>query len=127
MKIDRIDPPRRFAVGRDNAITMADCARIDLAADEQVTFTTAAGAEYDVARKSWGFYATPSLNGRLPAHGLRPALCANRAGGRYVLLVERGHEADFRAYLAAEGLEVLAWLDEDDPARPASETTPPTA
>lgn len=111
MKIDHKTPPRRFTVGRARDIEIADCAAIALAPDEQVTFTTPAGGEYDVARKSWGFYATPSLNGRLPAHGLRPALCANAAGQCYLLLVETGAEADFQAYLAAEAMRVVLWLD----------------
>lgn len=112
MEIDRKTPPRRFTVGREGAITIADCAAIALAPDEQVTFTTPSGGEYDVARKDWGFYATPSLNGRLPAHGLRPALCVNVAGQLYLLLREDGHEGAFEAYLEAEGIRVLVWLDD---------------
>ena len=65
------DPPREFEVGYGETIVMRDCGRVELDADEQVTFTTESGAEYDVARKSWGFYATPSLNGRLTGFGLR--------------------------------------------------------
>ncbi|MCR9221866.1 MAG: hypothetical protein NXI21_16700 [Alphaproteobacteria bacterium] len=111
MDLTRIDPPRRFRVGRDGAIELSECARIALQPDEQVTFTTPAGGEYDVARKDWGFYATPSLNGRLPAHGLRPALCANAAGQLYLLLVETGCEEAFHAYLDGEAMRVLLWLD----------------
>lgn len=115
MKIAPVEPPRRFSAGRPGArVTMADCARIALAPDEQVTFTTEAGGEYDVARKSWGFYATPSLAGRLPAHGLRPALCVNPAGQSYVLLVERGAEDAFAAYLAEQEMRRLAWLDDPE-------------
>jgi hypothetical protein len=91
---------------------MMDCGRVELAPDEQVTFVTDAGAEYDVARKDWGFYATPSLNGRLEQFGLRGVLIKNRVTGRYfVLLVERGRERGFDAYCAQEGLAVVAWLD----------------
>jgi hypothetical protein len=84
-----------------------------------VTFTTAAGGEYDVARKAWGFYATPSLNGRLPDHGLRPALAANAQGRLYLLLVEAGREPEFEAYLAGESMRVVAWLDTDEAAERA--------
>lgn len=110
------EPPRRFRVGADSAIEMADCGSLALAPDEQITFTTPAGGEYDVARKAWGFYATPSLNGRLPAHGLKPALCRNPAGQLYLLLVETGQEAAFERYLADQGMEVLCWLDAPDAA-----------
>ena len=76
---------------------------------------TESGAEYDVARKDWGFYATPSLNGRLETFGLRGVLIRNTLTGRYfVLLVERGREDAFAAYMAQESLEVVAWLDGTD-------------
>ena len=106
------DPPRRFAVGNATPFEMKDCGTLRLDADEQVTFATAAGAEYDVARKSWGFYATPSLNGRLAQFGLRGVLIKNRDTGRYfVLLVERDHEQGFDDYCVQENLAVITWLD----------------
>jgi hypothetical protein len=113
VKIVRQDPPRRFRVGADGHVELSDCGRIELAPDEQVTFTTEAGGEYDVARKSWGFYATPSLNGRLPRFGLRPALVKGLEEKFFVMLVERDQESAFRAYLAAEGLALIRWLDDE--------------
>jgi hypothetical protein len=94
-------------------MVMHDCARIALTADEQVTFVTDAGAEYDVARKSWGFYATPSLNGRLAHFGLRAVLVKSPLGKFYVWLVERGKEEDFQQYLAVEAHTVVGWLDDE--------------
>ncbi len=112
MKFTEKSPPRRFAVGNAVRFEMRDCGTLSLDPDEQVTLVTDKGAEYDVARKDWGFYATPSLNGRLEAFGLRGVLIRNVATGRYfVLLVERGREASFDAYAAQERLEVVAWLD----------------
>jgi hypothetical protein len=105
-------PPRRFDVGNAVRFTMSDCGSLALDPDEQVTLTTPAGGEYDVARKDWGFYATPSLNGRLIEFGLRAVLIRNTVTGRYfVLLVEHGHEPSFDAYMGRESLEVIAWLD----------------
>jgi hypothetical protein len=106
------DPPRRFPVGNAVKFDMKDCGTLRLDPDEQVTLVTESGAEYDVARKDWGFYATPSLNGRLEQFALRGVLIKNRGTGRYfVLLVERGREAGFEAYCAQENLAVIAWLD----------------
>lgn len=113
MRIDHKTPPRRFRVG-DGAIELAHVADVGLDADEQVTFVGASGSEFDVVRKAWGYYATPSLNGRLPAHGLRPALCAG--GDRlYLLLCETGAEAEFAAYLDAQSMRVLHWFDMASP------------
>ena len=114
MKFAEQSPPRAFAVGFGEKTLMQDCGRIALDADEQVTFTTEDGAEYDLARKSWGFYATPSLNGRLADFGLHAVLVRNRLGRYFVLLVERGHEPEFERYIAVESLDVVAWLDSDD-------------
>lgn len=110
MKVVNHDPARRFTVGGDGKITLSHCADIALEPDEQVTFTSESGTEFDVVRKSWGYYATPSLNGRLPAHGLRPALV--RSGDKiYVLLVAQGAETEFRDYLDDQRMEIIFWLD----------------
>lgn len=113
MKFEPREPPRTFTVGRE-PIVLKDCGAITLEPDEQVTFVTGGGAEYDVARKDWGFYATPSLNGRLPDHGLRPALVVSASNRLYLLLVEDPDDGRFEQYLAAEDMRVLAWLDSDD-------------
>ncbi len=111
MKFTPIDPPRVFEVGFGETIEMKDCARLALEPDEQVTLTTEAGAEYDLARKSWGFYATPSLNGRLSGFGLRGVLVKNRIDRYFILLVERGKESLFEEYRQIEQLEIVCWLD----------------
>ena len=112
VKFEPKNPPRRFAVGNAVKFEMRDCGSVSLAPDEQVTFVTDSGTEYDVARKDWGFYATPSLNGRLEQFGLRGVLIKNQDTGRYfVLLVEKNHEASFDAYCRQENLAVIAWLD----------------
>jgi SAM-dependent methyltransferase len=113
MKITEQQPPRRFVTGRGDPIVISDCARIVLEPDEQVTFVTASGAEYDVARKEWGFYATPSVNGRLLNFGLRAVLIRSYVGKYYVLLVERGRESRFDEYLRVENNTIVQWLDND--------------
>ncbi|HEX4450474.1 MAG TPA: class I SAM-dependent methyltransferase [Kofleriaceae bacterium] len=127
MKLRVIEPPRIFETGRGAPIAIADCARIELSPDEQVTFVTPAGAEYDVTRKAWGFYATPSLNGRLLNFNLRAAIARGPAAKYYVFLVERGHESAFEAYLAAEQNTLVRWLDNDDDLRAVETTTSVTS
>lgn len=101
---------------------MNDCGRIELDPDEQVTFVTAAGAEYDVARKSWGFYATPSTNGRLAGFGWRTALIRNAVGRFFVVLVERGQDEAFRRYIEDEQQTIVVWLDNEDQCRAIERT-----
>jgi hypothetical protein len=111
MKFDLKNPPRSYEVGRTVKLQMKDCGTVRLEPDEQLTFATEAGAEYDLARKDWGFYATPSLNGRLQQFGLRAVLVKNMIGRFFVLLVETGKEALFDRYVEVEELRVIAWLD----------------
>lgn len=114
MKWHPQDPPRRFTVGTHGGITISHCADITLEADELVTFQTESGGAYDVTRKDWGYYATPSINARLLDQGFRTALVENPQRRRYVMLVERTQEDAFRRYLADESQEIVAWLDDDE-------------
>lgn len=114
MNFEEKRPPRGFAVGNVEKFTMHDCGTLRLDPNEQVTFVTEAGAEYDVARKDWGFYATPSLNGRLASFGLRAVLVRNPSGRYFLLLVEKGREAAFDAYVKSERLAIVCWMDSDE-------------
>jgi len=111
MRLDPIEPPREFQVGE---VTLRHSADVELEPDEQITLVTGSGTEYDLVRKSWGYYATPSMNGRLAAHGLRAALAVNPEGKLSLLLVERGCEPQFDGYLAEQGMRVVSWLDSDE-------------
>jgi hypothetical protein len=118
VKVTPVDPPRRFGVGTRGG-TLEHVGDVALEHDEVVTFHTDSGTQLDVTRKSWGYYATPSLNGRLREHGLRAALAVGvpRAEGEpermYVLLVEAGREHEFQEYVDAERMRVVGWLDTD--------------
>jgi hypothetical protein len=111
MKVESINPPREFEVGLGKSVTMKDCAHIELVADEQITLFTESGAEYDVTRKDWGYYATPSLNARLSNFGLRGVLIKSKDSKFYIFLVESGKEESFYEYLNVEGHTILCWLD----------------
>lgn len=112
MRIDVKEPPRTYRVGASGEIEISDCGRIYLEPDEQVTFVTPAGREHDFAAKSWGFYATPSVNGRLVTQGFKTALVRNSAGRYYVMVVDSANVAEFEAYLRNEASVVEEWLDE---------------
>jgi len=114
MKIKPIEPPREYQCGFDVKRTIRDCARVQLEADEQITLLGDSGSEYDITRKDFGYYATPSTNGRLARFGLRTAIARNRLGQLFVLLVERGKEPLFDRYLGEEKMELVAWLDTDE-------------
>lgn len=113
MKFTKNDPPRKYEAGFDDKVVISDCGKVELEPDEQVTFMTPEGREYDVARKSWGFYATPSLNGRLKSFGLRAVLVKNRINRFFIFLVEEGKDDLFNDYVRMEPLEIVFWLDDE--------------
>lgn len=132
MKLKLNDPPRKFSIGRGEPLVIEDVAHIELDPNQQVTFEGPGGIEYDVARKAWGFYATPSLNGRLLDHNLRAVIARSPANKYFVFLVERGREAEFRQYLDAEQNTIVRWLDNEadlraleDPSIAAPSAGPP--
>ena len=114
MKVNPKTPPRTFSPAPGSGIIIEDCGTIELDADQMVTFVGPGGSAYDVTRKDWGYYATPSLNGRLPKKGLRPALMRNAANRYFIVLVETGREDAFDRYLESQKQRLVAWLDTDE-------------
>ncbi len=115
MKFEAIQPPREFSVGAGGRIVLKDCGRLRLDPDEQVTVCLPGGGEWDITRKEWGFYATPSLNRRLVHFGLRAALIRSHDGTHFIWLVERGCEPVMEKYMADEGISLVSWLDQKEP------------
>lgn len=112
MKIELKKPARKYRVGLKNQIEISDCGRVTLEADEQITFIAPTGGEHDFAAKSWGFYATPSVNRRLVSQGFKTALVRNSQGAVYVMVVVPAKMDAFKQYLDEEKQQVLEWLDE---------------
>tara|TARA_Y100001970_G_C14135961_1_gene804282 strand:- start:440 stop:775 length:336 start_codon:yes stop_codon:yes gene_type:complete len=109
MKILKKKPPRKFYVG--NNIELKDCAKIYLNPNEQVTFLTTKKQEYDVCKKDWGFYATPSINGRLKSFNFQTALIKNiKTKKIYIFLIEKGKQKKFYKYIKKEKCKVIKWL-----------------
>lgn len=112
MKIDSKTPPRKYCCGLHNQIEISDCGTVYLEPNEQLTFVTESGKEHDFAAKSWGFYATPSVNGRLVRQGFKTALVQNSKKQYFIMVVDPARMNEFEAYLEEECQSVIEWLDE---------------
>ena len=112
MKTKFMASPRFFNADKKGKIKISDCGKIWLDADEQVSFVTKSGREYDVAAKTWGFYATPSINSRLKKEGFKTALVKNKKGRYYVMIIEDDKLEDFYSYIKQEESSVEKWLSE---------------
>ena len=108
------NPPRTFEAGFDIKRIIKDCGMVKLSPDEQITFVTESGNEYDLTRKNFGYYATPSLNGRLKRFDMRAVLVKNRHDQFFIILVEKGKEPLFDKYIKEEKMEVVVWMDNKD-------------
>ena len=104
--------PRIFKVGLLDNILIKDFGEIDLGEDEQITFLHVNNSRFDFAKKDWGFYATPSINGRLKNEGFKTALVKNGNGKIYIMAVHKTKQKSFKSYCERESQTVLDWLDE---------------
>ena len=109
MRIIKKKPPRKFKPSKN--IIIKDCANIYLNSNEQVTFLTKKKQEYDVCKKEWGFYATPSVNGRLKSYNFKTAIIQNiKTKKIYIFIFKKGKEKKFYRYLKEENCKVIKWL-----------------
>ena len=115
MKVEIKDPPRIFNASKDGEITsIKDCASINLSPGEQVTFFTADGKETDFCRTGWGYYATPSINGRLERFHFKTALVCNNQAQYFIMLVEDEKIDLFNEFLEKYDEKLVCWLNDDN-------------
>lgn len=86
---------------KNNGIKIKDIGDIFLRNNEQLTFRNGK-SEYDVAKKNWGYYATPSINNRLKKFKFRTFLVKNSINNIYIMLVHKNKMLQFRKYLKEE-------------------------
>lgn len=110
MEFKEINPPRKFQVGKNSSISLSHVANIRLSDNEVVTFLTERGQEYDITAKSWGFYATPSLNSRLLLSEFASCLAKGPNGNLYIHIVSRDKLESYELYCNVEQLEILYWF-----------------
>ena len=114
MKIDDKGLPRTFCVGANGEIEITHSADIFLEHDEQITIKTDSGTEFDIVRKGFGYYATPSLNNRLVNFHLKAAIVRGRRSGRaYILMCEVGKEEEMQSYCDWDDLRIVCWISSD--------------
>jgi len=111
MKFKRNKFPRAFVCGIKKKVTITDMGKVYLAPNEQLTFVTENKKKYDLCRKDWGFYATPSINSRLKKEGFKTALTKNPINRIFVMIIEKENMLKFKKYCKDHKLKILFWLD----------------
>lgn len=110
MKLNIKENPRVFFVGEKKEIEVKDYGSVYLDENEQVSFVTRSGGEYDVCKKSWGYYATPSIEHRLKDNGFLSALVKNEHGKIYLWVIEKEKLDLFEEYLIKNNHTIYQWL-----------------
>lgn len=111
MKLTRRN--RKFVVGTKKKITLKDVGSLYLKNNENITIVNKnKKKEYDICKKSWGFYGTPSLNKRLTKFGYKAALVKNLKFNTYtILIVDTDKKYNFYKYLKSQSIFIVCWFD----------------
>lgn len=112
MKI--IKSNRSFEVGINKKVKIKHSANIFLNNDEQITFIFKNKQEYDVVKKNWGYYATPSINYRLKHNNFKTALVKNNINRNFIMIVNKENLKKFHKYLSDESMKLISWLDTEE-------------
>ena len=100
---------RFFFVGKNKKIKIYEKAHISLEDDEQIVLLDE-NNEYDVVKKNWGFYSTPSINDRLKKNNFRTFLVINSFKKIYIMIVNEKKIKLFKSYLKQEKNKILLEL-----------------
>ena len=101
---------RKFKTGI-NDIIITHVADLKLANNELITIKVNKKTEYDITRKNWGFYSTPSINKRLLKYRFDSAITHNPNFGTYfMMIVEKNKKKEFIKYLKSQNMVLITWL-----------------
>ena len=89
---------RKFKPSKYSDVVLKDCGKIILNNNEQVTFSDKykQNNDYDVTKKDWGYYATPSINSRLKKNNFISYIVINKyTNFFYIMLVHKNKKRQF--------------------------------
>ena len=100
---------RKFKVGI-NDIILKEVAKIYLNQNEMITLVKEK-TEYDIVKKNWGYYATPSINSRLLKFDLKTCVIKSKiTNNSFIILVLKNKKKEFNKYLKNEKCKIVKWL-----------------
>ena len=104
--------PRIFKVGVRKKISIMEVGFLYLKDNEQITIVNENKKNFDFVKKNWGYYATPSINGRLKKEGFKTALVKNKSNKYYIMVVDKKKTKIFKDYCKIENQKIIEWIDE---------------
>ncbi len=91
--------------------------KINLKENQQITFVEYSKGkikEYDVVKKDWGYYATPSINKRLKKFKYECALIKNKQNKFFLCLINKNMKKKFILYLKDDDQKIVCWLNSNN-------------
>lgn len=106
MKIKKIN--RKFKPSNKSKIIITEKAKIYLKNNEQITLVDKFYNEYDLVKKSWGYYSTPSINKRLKDNNHDAYLVENKDNKtKFLFTVNARKKKDFFHYIKKFNIKIL--------------------
>jgi len=105
MKIKINKKARKFTVGIKKT-TLKNFGKIYLNNNEQITFIKKK-SEFDIVKKNWGYYATPSVNKRLKKFNFRTFLTKNSFKSIFIMIVHKEKIKEFKKYLNEDKIKII--------------------
>lgn len=78
--------------------------------NENLTISSKDKKNYEICRKNWGYYATPSINFRLKKNGFR-TLLVKQNKKLFVMIVDNSKRKLFEQYIKLENYKIIKRLD----------------
>ena len=102
---------RKFKPFANSKIVIKDCGKIFLNNDELVTFSDKNKKKfnYDITKKNWGYYATPSINKRLKNNNFESFIVLNKFKDFFIMIVYKNKKKIFLDYLKKNRLKIIQW------------------
>ena len=102
---------RIFQPNKKKRLFLNHVENINLKNNELVTFVDN-NHEYDVVKKAWGYYATPSINKRLVNNNFLTFLVKNRVtSDLFIFLVQKNKVKLFKDYIKKENIKIVLKLN----------------
>jgi len=79
--------------------------KINLKSDQQITLINGK-SEYDIAKKNWGFYVTPSIQKRLKKFNLEVYLIS-KSNNYFLCLVKQKKKRLFKSFLLKKKMKFI--------------------
>ena len=102
---------RKFRPSKKSGVIITEKAKIYLKHNEQITLIDNNKNQYDIVKKSWGYYSTPSINKRLKNNNHIVCIVKNIENKTFFLFsVNIKKKIEFNKYLNKNKIKVIKWL-----------------